>query len=119
MQPKFIALGINDGNFVVHAGGNAQRNFKIIFQGTALVGANLAERFLQSFKKDDGEWESWYAKCPKNKDVKLYFGPDKNKSQEATEWFATAVPERTLHNWQNEAAALIARHLRELEIPPA
>jgi hypothetical protein len=23
------------------------------------------------------------------------------------------------HNWQNEAAALIARHLRELENPPA
>jgi hypothetical protein len=38
---------------------------------------------------------------------------------EATEWFAAAVPERTLHNWQNEAAALIARHLRELENPSA
>lgn len=37
--------------------------------------------------------------------------------REATEWFAAAVPERTLHNWQNEAAALIARHLRELEGP--
>jgi hypothetical protein len=39
--------------------------------------------------------------------------------QEAAAWFAAAVPERTLHNWQNEAAALIAQHLRELEDLPA
>ena len=39
--------------------------------------------------------------------------------REAAEWFAAAVPERTLHNWQNEAARLIAGHLRELDDPPA
>jgi hypothetical protein len=31
------------------------------------------------------------------------------------DWFRTYVPERTLYNWQNSAAALIAGHLREQE----
>ncbi len=43
--------------------------------------------------------------------------PTDGTLREAMKWFAAAVPERTLHNWQNEAAALIARHLRELENP--
>ncbi len=30
-------------------------------------------------------------------------------------WFQTMVPERTLHNWQNAAAKLIAQELRERE----
>ena len=30
----------------------------------------------------------------------------------ALDWFRTAVPERTLHNWQNAAAKLIAQDLR-------
>lgn len=29
------------------------------------------------------------------------------------EWFRQQVPERTLHNWQNAGAALVAQHLRE------
>ena len=33
------------------------------------------------------------------------------------EWFRTAVPQRTLYNWQNEAARLIARDLREKSWP--
>jgi hypothetical protein len=33
--------------------------------------------------------------------------------QEALTWFETQVPERTLHNWQNAAARLIAHNLRE------
>jgi hypothetical protein len=33
--------------------------------------------------------------------------------QEANEWFRTFVPERTLHNWQNAAAKLIAQELWE------
>lgn len=33
-------------------------------------------------------------------------------TQAAVEWFAAQVPQRTLHNWQNEAAHLIARDLR-------
>lgn len=33
--------------------------------------------------------------------------------QEALEWLRTYVPERTLHNWQNAAAALVAADLRE------
>lgn len=33
----------------------------------------------------------------------------------ALEWFRREVPERTLHNWQNKAAELIARSLREIE----
>lgn len=32
---------------------------------------------------------------------------------EALDWFRTYVPERTLYNWQNAAARLIAQHLRE------
>jgi hypothetical protein len=33
-------------------------------------------------------------------------------SRAALEWFQTSVPERTLHNWQNTAAKLIADDLR-------
>jgi len=33
--------------------------------------------------------------------------------REALTWFQTQVPERTLHNWQNAAARLIAQNLRE------
>ena len=32
---------------------------------------------------------------------------------DALEWFRTYVPQRTLHNWQNEGAALVAQYLRE------
>ncbi len=35
-------------------------------------------------------------------------------SEAALEWFRTYVPERTLHNWQNAAARLIAQDLREI-----
>ena len=35
-------------------------------------------------------------------------------AQTALTWFRTYVPERTLYNWQNAAAALVAQHLREL-----
>ena len=31
-------------------------------------------------------------------------------------WFRTYVPERTLYNWQNAAAALVAENLREQEV---
>jgi hypothetical protein len=34
-------------------------------------------------------------------------------SQTALEWLRASVPERTLHNWQNAAARLIAQELRE------
>jgi hypothetical protein len=33
-------------------------------------------------------------------------------SRAALDWFQTSVPERTLHNWQNTAAKLIAEDLR-------
>lgn len=33
-------------------------------------------------------------------------------SRQALEWFQTSVPERTLHNWQNTAARLVANELR-------
>ena len=33
-------------------------------------------------------------------------------SRTALEWFQTSVPERTLHNWQNTAAKLIAEDIR-------
>jgi hypothetical protein len=34
-------------------------------------------------------------------------------SRQALEWFQTSVPERTLHNWQNTAARLVANELRD------
>lgn len=34
-------------------------------------------------------------------------------AQAALEWFRTSVPERTLHNWQNTGAKLIAQDIRE------
>lgn len=40
-------------------------------------------------------------------------------SHQALEWFQTQVPERTLHNWQNAAARLVAQDLREtLNVEP-
>jgi hypothetical protein len=33
---------------------------------------------------------------------------------DALEWFQSQVPERTLHNWQNAAAELVAQDVREL-----
>lgn len=36
-------------------------------------------------------------------------------SRAALDWFQTSVPERTLHNWQNAAAKLIAEDLRRSE----
>jgi hypothetical protein len=34
-------------------------------------------------------------------------------AQAALDWLRTDVPERTLYNWQNAAAELVAKHLRE------
>ena len=50
--------------------------------------------------------------------LKPYSRKDRNESlpphaQEAMAWFQSQVPERTLHNWQNAAANLIAHNLRE------
>jgi len=36
-------------------------------------------------------------------------------SQQALDWLRTQVPERTLHNWQNAAAKLVAQYLKEAE----
>jgi hypothetical protein len=40
-----------------------------------------------------------------------YFDLDES-SRAAFDWFQTAVPERTLHNWQNAAAKLVAADLK-------
>jgi hypothetical protein len=37
-------------------------------------------------------------------------------SRAALDWFQTSVPERTLHNWQNTAAKLIAEDLRRSQL---
>ena len=37
-------------------------------------------------------------------------------SRAALDWFQTSVPERTLHNWQNTAAKLIAEELRRSQL---
>jgi oxygen-independent coproporphyrinogen-3 oxidase len=41
------------------------------------------------------------------------FGARDPAARAALEWFRTAVPERTLYNWQTAAARLVARDLRE------
>jgi hypothetical protein len=38
-------------------------------------------------------------------------------AQQALDWFRTQVPERTLYNWQQAAARLVAQHLRETLSP--
>lgn len=40
-----------------------------------------------------------------------------NSSAEVLDWFRTQVPQRTLYNWQNEAARLVAQDLREQSWP--
>ncbi|MCP4358153.1 MAG: hypothetical protein GY796_09090 [Chloroflexi bacterium] len=40
-------------------------------------------------------------------------GEEETAVKEALDWFRSQVPERTLYNWQNAAAQLIARDLRE------
>jgi hypothetical protein len=37
--------------------------------------------------------------------------------EQVLEWFRTQVPQRTLYNWQNEAARLVARDLQEQSWP--
>lgn len=37
--------------------------------------------------------------------------PEDPTAQEALEWFRAGVPERTLHNWQNAAAKLVAKDI--------
>jgi len=37
--------------------------------------------------------------------------------EQVMEWFRTQVPQRTLYNWQNEAARLVARDLQEQSWP--
>ena len=41
---------------------------------------------------------------------------DARVTKEALDWFRSQVPERTLYNWQNAAAKLIAKDLRERSI---
>jgi hypothetical protein len=36
-----------------------------------------------------------------------------DSSRAALDWFQTSVPERTLHNWQNTAAKLIAEDIKQ------
>jgi len=38
-------------------------------------------------------------------------------SEQVLDWFRTHVPQRTLYNWQNEAARLVAQDLRERSWP--
>jgi len=40
-----------------------------------------------------------------------------NSLKEVLDWFRTQVPQRTLYNWQNEAARLVAQDLREQSWP--
>ncbi len=40
-------------------------------------------------------------------------GSDEKIMKEAFDWFRSQVPERTLYNWQNAAAELVAQDLRE------
>jgi hypothetical protein len=48
---------------------------------------------------------------PYSRDV--FSQPVDSAPRAALEWFRAQVPERTLHNWQNSAAELVARDLQE------
>jgi len=39
-----------------------------------------------------------------------------SEQQEVLTWFQNHLPERTLHNWQNSAAKLVAQNIRELSM---
>jgi hypothetical protein len=49
---------------------------------------------------------------PYSRRAKFYPEVD-DTTQLALEWFRSQVPQRTLHNWQNTAAQLVAQDLRE------
>lgn len=78
----------------------------------------LKPRAGSSFGTSD-EWRYYNALYfPYVCGLKPYSRKDRNDSlpshmEEALTWFQTQVPERTLHNWQNAAARLIAHNLRE------
>jgi hypothetical protein len=44
---------------------------------------------------------------------RLIQGDDLKDLKDVLEWFRIEVPERTLHNWQNAAAEIIAKDLQE------
>ncbi len=64
-----------------------------------------------------GEWRHYNAlHFPYVVDLKPYSSrlrtkPEDPATRQALEWFRADVPERTLHNWQNAAAKLVARDL--------
>lgn len=49
---------------------------------------------------------------------RLQHPPSDPVVREALDWFRVQVPERTLHNWQNTAAKLIAQDLRNQSVAP-
>ncbi|HET8843823.1 MAG TPA: hypothetical protein VFN35_20335 [Ktedonobacteraceae bacterium] len=53
--------------------------------------------YVRGMKPYSRRFQSIYAEAPMN---------------QALDWFRTQVPERTLHNWQNTAARLVAQDLR-------
>lgn len=79
--------------------------------------ARLKPRADAGFGTSD-EWRYYNAlHYPYVVGLKPYSSRDKTKpkdpaSREALEWFRASVPERTLRNWQNAAARLVARDLR-------
>lgn len=80
---------------------------------------------LKPYSDDDfGTGDEWryynalyfpYVVGLKPYNVRLITEKDDPTAHAALEWFQTYVPERTLYNWQNAAAKLIAQHIREVE----
>ncbi len=79
--------------------------------------ARLKPRTGADFGTSD-EWRYYNAlHFPYVMGLKPYSNRDRTKhkdpvAHEAREWFRDTVPERTLYNWQNSAAKLVARDLR-------
>ena len=87
--------------------------------------ALLAESILRLKPRDKGdfgvsdEWRHYnalyfpYVVGLKSYSLRLEQNGLDPTAHEALAWFRASVPERTLHNWQNAAAKLVAKDLRE------
>lgn len=90
-----------------------------------LVLSESIERLKPPGEADFGTTDAWrhynalyfpYVKGLRPYSRRTYFdenGSEETITKEALDWFRSQVPERTLYNWQNAAAALVAQDLRE------
>ncbi|MCA9919034.1 MAG: hypothetical protein KC445_13825, partial [Anaerolineales bacterium] len=87
-----------------------------------LVLTESIERLKPPGEADFGTTDEWrhynalhypYVRGLKPYSRRLLLGEAETAVLPILDWFRTQVPQRTLYNWQNAAAALVARDLRE------